>query len=127
MCNFNLPSGVQLIPHGIGLSSLFLLRRAVMINFFQPASNATEGANIYTFYEDPGHGWLAVQAAELVELGIAGDITPWSYLNGDVAYLEEDCDLSTFIRAKEARNQVVFYRRVHQENTPIRNFDGFKV
>lgn len=97
-----------------------------MSDFFQSVSKAPEDAMIYTFYEDPGHGWLEVQTAELVELGIAGDITPYSYLKGDLAYLEEDCDLSTFIRAKEARNQVVFYRRVHQENTPIRYFESYQ-
>jgi hypothetical protein len=64
-----------------------------MSDFFKPASEAPEGAMIYTFYEDPGHGWLEVQTVELVELGIVGDITPYSYLKGTLAYLEEDCDL----------------------------------
>jgi hypothetical protein len=54
----------------------------------------------YTFYEDPGHGWLEVPMAELEELGIAGLITSCSYMDGDKAYLEEDCDLSTFMAAK---------------------------
>ena len=97
-----------------------------MSDFFKPASKAPEGAMIYTFWEDPGHGWLGVPASELLELGIAGEITPYSYLKAGMAYLEEDCDLSTFIRAKAARNQVVFYREVHQDNTPIRHFGNYQ-
>ena len=57
--------------------------------------------NKFHFYSDPGHGWLKVSTAELRELGIADKITPYSYINGDSAYLEEDCDCSTFIDAWE--------------------------
>lgn len=56
----------------------------------------------YTLHSDPGHGWLEVPIAELQELGIIGQITSFSYVSsdGETAYLEEDCDLSTFARAK---------------------------
>jgi len=54
----------------------------------------------YTFYEDPGHGWLRVPLAELAELGIEGAITPYSYQDNEFAYLEEDCDAAAFIAAK---------------------------
>ena len=56
----------------------------------------------YTFYEDPGHGWLEVPTLELVKLGIAGAISPCSYIHpsGKTVYLEEDCDLTTFLVAK---------------------------
>ena len=57
----------------------------------------------YTFISDPGHGWLNVKLDELRELGIADQITPYSYRDGDCAWLEEDCDLSTFIVARAAR------------------------
>ena len=33
----------------------------------------------YTFYEDPGHGWLAVPMEQLVKLGIADKISSCSY------------------------------------------------
>jgi hypothetical protein len=56
----------------------------------------------FTFYADPGHGWLAVPRALLHELGIADDITPYSYQRLDHVYLEEDCDFSTFVRAMRA-------------------------
>ena len=56
----------------------------------------------YTFYEDPGHGWLEVPTPELRELGIAHKISTCSYVypNGRFVYLEEDCDLTTFLEAK---------------------------
>lgn len=56
----------------------------------------------YTFFEDSGHGWLRVPKAELRALGIADMISSCSYqsMGGAMAYLEEDCDLSTFMRAK---------------------------
>ena len=56
----------------------------------------------FTFYSDPGHGWLAVPRALLHDLGIADEITPYSYQRLDHVYLEEDCDLSTFTRAMGA-------------------------
>ena len=53
----------------------------------------------YTFYEDPGHGWLKVPMEHLVKLGIADKITSCSYRDDTHAYLEEDCDLSMFLAA----------------------------
>jgi hypothetical protein len=53
----------------------------------------------YVFTSDPGHGWLRVPMAELVEMGIADKISQYSYISANrrFAYLEEDCDLSVFI------------------------------
>lgn len=56
----------------------------------------------FTFYSDPGHGWLAVPRDLLHELGIADEISPYSYQRLDTVFLEEDCDLSTFTRAMGA-------------------------
>lgn len=54
----------------------------------------------YTYFTDPGHGWLRVKHKELQELGIADQISPYSYMRGDYAYLEEDCDMTKFMQAK---------------------------
>ena len=56
----------------------------------------------YKFYSDPGHGWLAVKRSELAALGIEADITSFSMQSpaGGTVYLEEDMDVSTFIKAK---------------------------
>ncbi len=58
----------------------------------------------YTYYMDPGHGWLEVPMAEIVSLGIDEKISRYSYRDGDRAYLEEDCDLTMFAAAKMGKN-----------------------
>jgi len=54
----------------------------------------------YTKHEDPGHGWLEVPKRELIELGIADQISDYSYQDKDNVYLEEDCDMTIFLKAK---------------------------
>ena len=80
----------------------------------------------YKFISDPGHGWLEVDLIELTALGIAGEISGYSYLRAGIAYLEEDCDLTRFINAKAARGEVVFYREIYQQNTLIRNYPAYQ-
>jgi len=53
-----------------------------------------------TLLSNPGHGWLRVPLVEIVALGIEGQISPYSFIQGEQAYgsaalttsLEEDCD-----------------------------------
>ena len=56
-------------------------------------------------HNDPAHGWVEVPITLLRDLDIVGDITSFSYLSddGDTAYLEEDCDATTLIRALQGR------------------------
>ena len=61
---------------------------------------ATQQSAKYMFFADPGHAWLRVKRAELVDLNIAGQITPYSYQHGDYVYLEEDLDAGAFLQAK---------------------------
>lgn len=58
---------------------------------------------VYNYYSDPGHGWLHVKYDELVELGITDKISAYSYRRGNDVYLEEDCDMATFMNAMEAK------------------------
>ena len=81
--------------------------------------------NSYKFFNDPGHGWLEVPIAELKALGIVGQISPYSYRNGNLAYLEEDCDLGRFAAAKGWSRLPDSVVSVYQENTPIRDFERF--
>jgi len=50
-------------------------------------------------YSDPGHGWYKVPRSLLIKLGIADNITGYSYQYGDNVYLEEDQDMTTFLMA----------------------------
>lgn len=80
----------------------------------------------YRFIADPGHGWLEVSTEELEHLKIANDISPYSYRYGGKAYLEEDCDLSVFLKAKKEAGEEVELLEVYQENTPIRSYQSYK-
>jgi len=57
----------------------------------------------YLFISTPAHGWLKVPLSELEELGIRNKISAYSYKDSLYAYLEEDCDLTMFIEAKETK------------------------
>ena len=78
-----------------------------------------------TFFEDPGHGWLEVQVSELRDLGIFDKITHYSYRKGGTAYLEEDCDAPTYLKAQRARGVTVEHVTIQQDPTPIRNYPSF--
>lgn len=80
----------------------------------------------YRFIADPGHGWLEVTRAEINRLCIEDQISAYSYQRGDMAYLEEDCDATVFIRAKESRAEPVQFVEIYQENTFVRNLPHFQ-
>ena len=82
-----------------------------------------------TFIEDPGHGWLRVPLADVAALGIQDEITPYSFVDNDYAYLEEDCDYGTFMNACQAQNvpvpdmkteYVSYFDRGQASFTPVR-------
>ena len=80
----------------------------------------------YTFFSDPGHGWLEVPIREIDALGIRGEISSYSYYDRGLAFLEEDSDLLVFLRAKHSRGETVELRHVHEEHTPIRGFQSWE-
>ncbi|MDD2748707.1 MAG: zincin-like metallopeptidase domain-containing protein [Acidithiobacillus sp.] len=60
-----------------------------------------EAGKRYTVTSDPGHGWMIVPKKDIEILGIAHEITPFSYVSprGGKIYLEEDCDAPRFVDA----------------------------
>lgn len=81
----------------------------------------------YTYYTDPGHGWLAVAMEELELLGIADKISSYSYMNKGIAYLEEDCDMALFMNAMEAKGVTVTLKNVNEprNDSIIRSYRRF--
>ena len=78
------------------------------------------------FYEDPGHGWLKVPVKLLEELQLVDKISHYSYLLGQHAYLEEDCDAGRLIEAlkqKGAAYKVVSHSC--QKESAIRHYYPF--
>lgn len=79
----------------------------------------------FRFISDPGHGWLEVPISMIEMLGIQDRISHYSYQNGVMAYLEEDCDATEFIRACRREGIPVDYQDVYEERTPIRRYQRF--
>ena len=71
-----------------------------------------------TFVSDPGHGWLSVSHKDLLTLGIADSITPYSYMNLTRAWLEEDCDAGIFERAAENAGWQLTIKDSQSKNGP---------
>ncbi len=78
------------------------------------------------FYEDPGHGWLRAPIRLLEELQIVDQISHYSYLLGQYAYLEEDCDAGKLIEAlkQDCETYKVVKHYCHNEST-IRRYYPF--
>lgn len=82
----------------------------------------------FDFISDPGHAWLKVPHALLAELGIADQITSYSYSRGDFAYLEEDCDASRFVAAMNAAGREFKFRERNSPHRPsrVRNYATYR-
>jgi len=57
----------------------------------------------FDYIQDPAHGWIKVSIKQLNSLGIINNISSFSYYRKGFAYLEEDCDASTFFRAYRSK------------------------
>lgn len=85
----------------------------------------------YRFYEDNGHGWLRVTLSELLALGIADQISYYSYIKPSkdgktiYCYLEEDCDYTRFALAKDATGVKWSTRTYGSDRSSIRNYDSY--
>ena len=74
-------------------------------------------------FEDPGHGWARFPKARLEKLGIADKISSYSYMRGDQAFLEEDCDLAVLVGALKQRGYTVKFLSSHtNRQSKIRNY-----
>lgn len=80
-----------------------------------------------TVYSDPGHSWAKVRRDVLHNLGIANDITCYSYQRGEYVYLEEDCDLTTLCMALNQRNtRVKFVEKHTDRDSRIRSYERYQ-
>ncbi len=81
----------------------------------------------YTYHTDPGHGWLEVGIDELDLLGIRSEVSCYSYIKGDKAYLEEDCDMELFMNAMEAKGVNVKLAHINEptKDSVIRSYRRF--
>lgn len=81
-----------------------------------------------TIYTDSGHGWAKVSIKDLLKLNIADKISTYSYIhkNGLNAYLEEDCDLSTYLKALDAKGiKFKFIEKHTNKSSKIRSYNRY--
>lgn len=79
------------------------------------------------YFTDPGHGWVSVKLQTLVDLGIADKISTYSYIRGNSAYLEEDCDLGLLFKECDSRGLKIDLTPKHTNNrSPIRSYATYR-
>jgi len=79
------------------------------------------------YFTDPGHGWAACKIETLQSLGIADQISHYSYMRGKTAYLEEDCDFSILIGALQtAGTEYQIIEKHTDRRHPIRSYRTYK-
>ena len=87
---------------------------------------------IFKHHVDAGHGWLACKLSLLEQLGIAGNISSFSYIRGGTVYLEEDCDASKLVESLENLSipyEIVNARKPGQrwpDRSPIRGYACYR-
>lgn len=81
-------------------------------------------------YSDSQHGWIAVKRTLLVQLGIADQISVYSYQSktGSTVYVEEDGDANTLMAAINSRGlSYVFEHKSCNGSSRIRNLPRYSV
>jgi hypothetical protein len=78
-------------------------------------------------YNDPGHAWGKVKRKVLDNLGIAKEISSYSYQYKDNVYLEEDADLSLVCRHLLFNTdvQIKFVEKHTNRESRIRSYERY--
>lgn len=80
----------------------------------------------FQIISDAAHGWVKVPIAELKRLAIQDQISEYSYVKGDFAFLEEDADAGVFIEARKAEGNPVKLKEITRDSCrKIRNYDAY--
>ena len=90
------------------------------------ATNNSAIMHNFTFYEDPGHGWLEVPIELIRMYNLKDQITSYSYMDKDNVYLEEDCDAGVLLRHLKANGIQYRIRDEYHENIFIRDLGRFQ-
>jgi hypothetical protein len=85
-----------------------------------------------TFHCDRGHGWLEVPREDIDALGLADQISAYSYAmasthkRAGMVYLEEDCDASLYLDAAKAAGYTLqIVEKYTDTDSPIRNMSRY--
>lgn len=78
------------------------------------------------FFSDPGHGWLRVPSSMLFDLGIAEDVSSFSYIDAcGWVYLEEDCDFERFHNAMKSKGMKYEFTEQFQNHSAVRSYQPY--
>lgn len=87
----------------------------------------------HTFISDPAHGWLKVKISDLKRLKIEDKISGYSYMRGEYAYLEEDCDMTLYLDAIGVNSDNIQQFRDNlkdsfsNKQSKVRSYESYKV
>jgi hypothetical protein len=78
-------------------------------------------------YNDPSHAWGKVKRKVLENLGVAQEISSYSYQYKDNVYLEEDADLSLVCRHLLFNSdvQIKFVEKHTNRDSRIRSYERY--
>ena len=79
----------------------------------------------FEYMQDPGHGWLKVPKSMVLTMGVSKDISRYSYMDDEYAYLEEDCDMPLFLRAVEARGYRISLVDSYHDDNRVRRLNSY--
>jgi hypothetical protein len=82
----------------------------------------------FNSYSDPAHGWAKVPRSVIEELEIADKVSHFSYQRGDDVFLEEDADLTLFIRTFVGRFgfEPTFDHNSSNKMSKIRGYESYE-
>lgn len=84
----------------------------------------------FEYLQDPGHGWIKVPLRVLNRLNMLHKISPFSYIRGAFAYLEEDSDASKFVTEYRRATGCGIHTRIRstrEKSSRIRNYQPYTV
>ncbi|MDH5723386.1 MAG: hypothetical protein OEY94_08715 [Alphaproteobacteria bacterium] len=85
----------------------------------------------FKYYQDSGHGWIAVKLDLLKKVhgeNLATKVSSYSYQKGNTVYLEEDMDAPDFLDALDKMKiEYILEPKYTSKLSPIRNYNSFKL
>lgn len=84
---------------------------------------------MFKVYADPGHSWIMVKISLLKDLGISTQMTPYSYVRGEYAYLEEDMDMPLFLKTYKEKFGIEpkLVKKHTNRRSRIRSYDDYLI
>lgn len=77
----------------------------------------------FKYYQDPGHGWVAVKKDFVKKIGLLEKISQGSYQKGNTLYLEEDLDAQLVLNTLKTLNiPFELVSKSINKSSPIRSY-----